>query len=172
MPEENISVTENIKGGTTTHYLVPTKVLPLVQVMPFLKSREAELKAKIDKGYSPQRPRHQHRRRERPVAVEPAAQSSPDPADTVSVNDETADSPRTVAAANREAKREARAQAAAARREARAEARAEAAAKREAKREARADRRSPTGRRRAPKNADSDSSSDGSGSSDSSGSSE
>lgn len=42
----------NSLGGTTTHVLVPTKVLPLVQLMPWLKSQEAELKAKIDKGYS------------------------------------------------------------------------------------------------------------------------
>ena len=46
------STETNSLGGTTTHVLVPTKVLPLVQLMPWLKPREAELKAKIDKGYS------------------------------------------------------------------------------------------------------------------------
>lgn len=51
-PEENITVVTNSKGGTTTTYLVPTKTLPLVQLLPFLKPREAELKAKIDAGYS------------------------------------------------------------------------------------------------------------------------
>ncbi len=51
-PEENITRVTNSVGGTTTTYLVPTKTLPLVQLLPFLKSQEAELKAKIDKGYS------------------------------------------------------------------------------------------------------------------------
>lgn len=51
-PEENITRVTNTLGGTTTTYLVPTKTLPLVQLLPFLKSREAELKAKIDAGYS------------------------------------------------------------------------------------------------------------------------
>ena len=52
VPAENITVDVNAKGGTTTHYLVPTKKLPLVQLLPFLAPREAELKAKIDKAYS------------------------------------------------------------------------------------------------------------------------
>lgn len=51
-PEENITVVTNSKGGVTTTYLVPTKTLPIVQLLPFLKPREAELKAKIDAGYS------------------------------------------------------------------------------------------------------------------------
>lgn len=51
-PEENITTVVNSKGGTTTTYLVPTKTLPLVQLLPFLKSQEAELKAKIDAGYT------------------------------------------------------------------------------------------------------------------------
>jgi hypothetical protein len=167
VPDENITVTENIKGGTTTHYLVPTKVLPLVQVMPFLKSREAELKAKIDKGYSRNDPVTSTAGANAVVAVgpvsdqtspEPAAESSAVPAntgsDSVSVPDDDADSPRAVAAATREAKREARAEAAAARREARAEAKAEAAATRQAKREARAAARD----RNADDSQDSDSS--------------
>ncbi len=148
VPDENITVTENIKGGTTTHYLVPTKVLPLVQVMPFLKSREAELKAKIDKGYSRNDPVTSTAGANAVVAVEPPAESSVVPADT------DADSPRAVAAAKRETKREARAEAAAARREARAEAKAEAAATRQAKREARAAARD----RNADDSQDSDSS--------------
>ncbi|MGE2729093.1 PE-PPE domain-containing protein [Mycolicibacterium vaccae] len=52
VPAENIEVVVNPLGGTTTHYLVPTKKLPLVQLLPFLADREAELKAMIDKGYS------------------------------------------------------------------------------------------------------------------------
>lgn len=51
-PEENITVVTNSKGGVTTTYLVPTKTLPIVQLLPFLKPREAELKAKIDAAYS------------------------------------------------------------------------------------------------------------------------
>ncbi|MFW0151035.1 PE-PPE domain-containing protein [Mycobacterium sp. smrl_JER01] len=51
VPEENISVDVNSKGGTTTNYLVPTAKLPLVQMFPFLAAKEAELKAKIDKAY-------------------------------------------------------------------------------------------------------------------------
>ncbi len=151
VPDENITVSENTEGGTTTHYLVPTKVLPLVQVMPFLKFREAELKAKIDKGYSRNDPVTSTAGANTVVAVEPPAESSTVPADT------DADSPRTVAAAKREAKREARAEAAAARREARAEAKAEAAATRQAKREARAAARD--------RNADDSQDSDSSGSS-------
>lgn len=47
-----LSTETNTLGGTTTTYLVKAKTLPLVQLLPFLKSREAELKAKIDAGYS------------------------------------------------------------------------------------------------------------------------
>ncbi len=164
VPDENITVDKNIKGGTTTHYLVPTKTLPLVQLMPSLKSREAELKAEIDKGYSRNDPVTSTAGANAVVAVEPPAESSVVPADT------DADSPRAVAAAKRETKREARAEAAAARREARAEAKADAAATRQAKREARAAARD----RNADDSQDSgdSASSNGSGSSDSSGSSE
>lgn len=42
----------NSLGGTTTHVLIPTKKLPLVQMFPSLAAREAELKAKVDAGYS------------------------------------------------------------------------------------------------------------------------
>ena len=52
VPAENITVDVNSLGGTTTHYLVPAKTLPLVQLMPWLKSKEAELKAKVDAGYA------------------------------------------------------------------------------------------------------------------------
>ena len=51
-PEENITTVVNSKGGVTTTYLVPTKTLPIVQLLPFLKPREAELKAKIDAAYT------------------------------------------------------------------------------------------------------------------------
>ncbi|MGE2738056.1 PE-PPE domain-containing protein [Mycolicibacterium vaccae] len=52
VPAANITVETNAAGGTTTHYLVPTKKLPIVTMLPFLAPREAELKAKIDKAYS------------------------------------------------------------------------------------------------------------------------
>ncbi|KMO70817.1 PE-PPE domain-containing protein [Mycolicibacterium chlorophenolicum] len=52
VPAENIDVDVNSKGGNTTHYLVPTEKLPLVRLFPSLASREAELKATIDAGYS------------------------------------------------------------------------------------------------------------------------
>jgi hypothetical protein len=51
-PDENITTVTNSKGGVTTTYLVPTAKLPIVQLLPFLASREAELKAKIDSAYS------------------------------------------------------------------------------------------------------------------------
>ncbi len=111
VPEENITVTVNSEGGTTTHYLVPTKVLPLVQMNPRLKSREAELKAKIDKGYS-RNDIVTTASATTLVAAEPTAEESEptepaaDPADP---------------AARRSARAEARVEAAAARREARAD---------------------------------------------------
>ncbi|MEZ0343069.1 PE-PPE domain-containing protein [Mycobacterium sp. pV006] len=52
VPEANITREVNEHGGITTHYLVPAKTLPLVLLIPSLKPREAELKARIDKGYS------------------------------------------------------------------------------------------------------------------------
>lgn len=47
-----LSTETNELGGVTTTYLVKAKTLPLVQLLPFLKSQEASLKAKIDAGYS------------------------------------------------------------------------------------------------------------------------
>ena len=53
VPTENITVSApNSLGGVTTHYLIPTATLPLVQMIPFLKPLEASLKVKIDRGYS------------------------------------------------------------------------------------------------------------------------
>ncbi|MGE2832737.1 PE-PPE domain-containing protein [Mycobacterium sp. SMC-4] len=51
VPASNVTVETNAEGGTTTHYLVPTKKLPIVTLMPWLAPREAELKAQIDKAY-------------------------------------------------------------------------------------------------------------------------
>ncbi|PQP51107.1 PE-PPE domain-containing protein [Mycolicibacterium austroafricanum] len=51
VPSENITITVNDLGGTTTHYLVPAKTLPLVKLFPGLKAREAELKRQIDSAY-------------------------------------------------------------------------------------------------------------------------
>ncbi|MEH3142363.1 MAG: PE-PPE domain-containing protein [Mycobacterium kyogaense] len=163
------SETVNAKGGVTEHYLVPTATLPLVQLMPWLKPKEAELKAKIDKGYS---------RYDAAPAVKVAALTAPE----VTAASQTSDAsttgeeasagqaqpePKVTAQERRDARAEARAEAKAkraeakaARAEARATAKAEAAAKREARKAAR------------QQAASDDSSSDGPGSSDSSGSSE
>lgn len=51
VPEENITVDVNELGGKTTHYLVPAKTLPIVKLLPFLKSREDSLRARIEKAY-------------------------------------------------------------------------------------------------------------------------
>ena len=159
LPEKNIRVEVNEAGGTTTYYLVPTKTLPLVQMLPFLKPREAELKAKIDKGYS----------RNDPVATTAVAATVASSVETTEASPtEVQPAPTTDAAAKREARAEARAEAQAERAEAKAEraearaaAKAEAAAKREARRAARAEAASGSA-----------SSADGSGSPDSSTSSE
>ncbi|MHA0287397.1 PE-PPE domain-containing protein [Mycobacterium sp. C3-094] len=162
--------TVNAKGGVTEHYLVPTAALPLVQLMPWLKPKEAELEAKIQKGYS---------RYDAAPAVKVAAIAAPeveavsDASDAPSTTGEDASAgqaqpePKVTAQDRRDARAEARAEAKAkraeakaARAEARATAKAEAAAKREARKAAR------------QQAAEDDSSSDGSGSSDSSGSSE
>jgi len=165
--------TVNAKGGVTEHYLVPTTTLPLVQLMPWLKPKEAELKAKIQKGYS----------RYDVVtapAVKAAALTAPDvtaPEETSAAGSATGEEasagqaqpePKVTAQDRRDARAEARAEAKAkraeakaARAEARATAKAEAAAKREARKAARQQAAEGDG-----------SSSDGSGSSDSSGSSE
>jgi hypothetical protein len=52
VPDENVTVTKNLLGGTTTRYLVPAQRLPLVLLNPSLAPREAELKATVDRGYS------------------------------------------------------------------------------------------------------------------------
>ncbi len=165
--------TVNAKGGVTEHYLVPTTTLPLVQLMPWLKPKEAELKAKIQKGYS----RYD-------VVTAPAVKAAALTAPDVTAPEETSDAgsttgeeasagqaqpePKVTAQDRRDARAEARAEAKAkraeakaARAEARATAKAEAAAKREARKAARQQAAEGDG-----------SSSDGSGSSDSSGSSE
>ncbi|MEZ0340935.1 PE-PPE domain-containing protein [Mycobacterium sp. pV006] len=51
VPDENITVDVNELGGKTTHYLVPAKTLPIVKLLPFLKSREDSLRARIEKAY-------------------------------------------------------------------------------------------------------------------------
>ncbi|MBX7455166.1 PE-PPE domain-containing protein [Mycolicibacterium sp. 3033] len=173
--------TTNSLGGVTKHYLVPTTTLPLVQLMPWLKPKEAELKAKIDKGYSRNDPVATPAAKVAAIAapdaveapVETTAEAKADSGDARSTTGEEASAgqaqpePKVTAQARRDARAEARAEAKAqraeakaARAEARATAKAEAAAKREARKAA----------RQQP--AEDDSSSDGSGSSDSSGSSE
>lgn len=51
VPLENITVEVNELGGTTTHYLVPAATLPIVKLMPWLKSRQDSLRARIEKAY-------------------------------------------------------------------------------------------------------------------------
>ncbi|BBX16428.1 PE-PPE domain-containing protein [Mycolicibacterium duvalii] len=51
VPLENITVEVNELGGKTTHYLVPAKTLPIVKLMPWLKSRQDSLRARIEKAY-------------------------------------------------------------------------------------------------------------------------
>lgn len=165
----------NIKGGVTKHYLVPTATLPLVQLMPWLKPKEAELKAKIDKGYS--RNDAAAATVAKTAALAPAGDSATEttmePADSAAGDEASAGqaqpAPKVDAQARRDARAEARAEAKAARAEAkaaRAEARAAAKADAAAKREAR------KAAREEAKSGGADAPSDGSGSSDSSGSSE
>lgn len=178
LPAKYITVTQNAQGGTTTHYLVPTATLPLVQALPFLKPMEAQLKVKIDKGY----------KRNDPVqatvattaALAPAVDETPvaEAGDAATTGDtasagQAQPEPKVTATAKREERAAARAEAKAARDEAkaaRAEARAEAkAAKAEARAQAKADRAAAREARKATRAGGS---SDGSGSSDASGSSE
>ena len=171
LPEKYVTTDTNIKGGTTTHYLVPTKTLPLVQMMPWLKSKEAELKAKIDKGYS--RNDAVTATAAKTAAVDNVAESVTEAAGSTTGDEASAGqaqpAPKVDAQARRDARAEARAEAKvqraeakAARAEARAAAKADAAAKREARKAAREE----------AKSGGADAPSDGSGSSDSSGSSE
>lgn len=164
----------NIKGGTTKHYLVPTATLPLVQLMPWLKPKEAELKAKIDKGYSRNDP--VTATAAKTAALAPAAEATETATEPASngtgeeaSSGQAQPEPKVEAQSRRDARAEARAEAKAqraeakaARAEARAAAKAEAAAKREARKAAREE----------AKSGGDDAPSDGSGSSDSSGSSE
>ncbi len=138
VPAKNISVDVNAKGGTTTHYLVPTATLPLVQLNPRLKPREAELKAKIDAGYS------RNDVVKTTTVSSFAATVTEEPAEEVTPT-EAEPAPKVDAQARRDARAaaraEAKAQAAAgrqARADARAQAKAEAAAQREARTAARA----------------------------------
>lgn len=67
VPASNISTKTNLLGGTVTSYLIPTKTLPLVTLLPFLKPMEAKLKATVDKGYT---------RNDPPVAAKTSTVSS------------------------------------------------------------------------------------------------
>jgi hypothetical protein len=51
LPAEHITTTNSV-GGETTHYLVPTERLPLVQLFPSLAPIEGLLKQWVDAGYS------------------------------------------------------------------------------------------------------------------------
>jgi len=135
----------NVKGGVTEHYLVPTDTLPLVQLMPWLKSKEAELKAKIDKGYKRNDPVVTPATKLVALApVEAAAEVTPALTGEKVSGDQAQPTSKTDAQARRDARAEARAEAKAhraevkaQRAEARATAKAEAAAKREARKAAR-----------------------------------
>ncbi|MGE2733444.1 PE-PPE domain-containing protein [Mycolicibacterium vaccae] len=52
VPKGDITSQTNARGGVTTRYFLRAEQLPIVRLLPFLGSREAELKAKIDKAYS------------------------------------------------------------------------------------------------------------------------
>lgn len=130
VPAENITVETNAEGGTTTHYLVPTDTLPLVQLNPKLAPREAELKAKIDAGYS-------RNDATAPVVARLAAADLPSVVDAPAEQAEP--TPRSAAAERREARAERRAEVKAATRDARAQAKAARAAQREERKAARAD---------------------------------
>ncbi|KRE33223.1 colicin transporter [Mycobacterium sp. Soil538] len=165
----------NIKGGVTKHYLVPTATLPLVQLMPWLKPKEAELKAKIDKGYSRNDPVTATVAKTAALAPadDSATETTTEPASKAGGDEASAGqaqpAPKVEAQSRRDARAEARAEAKAARAEAkaaRAEARAAAKADAAAKREAR------KAAREEAKSGGDDAPSDESGSSDSSGSSE
>lgn len=129
VPAKNITVETNAQGGTTTHYLVPTTTLPLVQLNPKLKSQEAALKAKIDAGYS----------RNDKVTTSPVKSLAVEAPPVVDTPEPQADpTPRADAAAQREARAAHRAEVKAAKREARAQAKAARAAQREERKAARA----------------------------------
>ena len=49
--KSDITVTTNSLGGVTTAYFIPDATLPLVQLLPFLKPYEAQLKKIVDAGY-------------------------------------------------------------------------------------------------------------------------
>ncbi|RZT15706.1 PE-PPE domain-containing protein [Mycobacterium sp. BK558] len=172
----------NVKGGTTKHYLVPTAKLPLVQLMPWLKSKEAELKAKIDKGYSRNDPVASTTTKT--AALAPASESAAKaPGDTggdAASAGQAQPASKVDAQSRRAARAEARAEAKAARAEARAEAKAARAEARAARAEARAAAKADAAAKREARKAAHEEAksggdsapSDGSGSSDSSGSSE
>ncbi|MBX7452263.1 PE-PPE domain-containing protein [Mycolicibacterium sp. 3033] len=113
VPAKNITVETNAKGGTTTHYLVPTATLPLVQLNPKLKPREAELKAKIDAGYI---------RNDKAVAT-PAKLVAADAPVVDTAEPQANPTPKSAAADRRDARAAHRAEVKAAKREARAQAR-------------------------------------------------
>ncbi|MCH9730279.1 MAG: PE-PPE domain-containing protein [Actinomycetia bacterium] len=51
VPATHITTDVNNEGGTTTTYLVPSEELPLVTLLPFLKSSEPALRASVERGY-------------------------------------------------------------------------------------------------------------------------
>ncbi|MCG7595267.1 PE-PPE domain-containing protein [Mycobacterium sp. PSTR-4-N] len=129
VPAKNITVETNAKGGTTTHYLVPTATLPLVQLNPKLKSQEAALKAKIDAGYS----------RNDKVGATPAKLTALDAPVVDTPTPQAEPTPKSDAATRREARASHRAEVKAAKRDARTAAKATRAAQREERKAARAD---------------------------------
>ncbi|WP_343038986.1 PE-PPE domain-containing protein [Mycolicibacterium chubuense] len=144
VPAEDVTVTVNSQGGTTTHYLIPTTTLPLVQLFPALKPKEAELKAKIDAGYSRNDPAPATATATATAAKAVAATAAAVPTAAPAVEKAPA-VPTTDTTSARAARAQDRAQAKAdaaaarqARKEARAAAKADAAAARQARKEARA----------------------------------
>ncbi len=52
VPAENITVTTNSLSGVTKSYLIPAAELPLVKLLPYLKSAEPVLKQVVDSAYA------------------------------------------------------------------------------------------------------------------------
>ncbi|MGE2731978.1 PE-PPE domain-containing protein [Mycolicibacterium vaccae] len=78
VPEDDITSDTNARGGITTRYFLRAERLPIVRLLPFLASREKELKAKIDKAYS----RNDTKTADPTPAVATAAASPTEPAAT------------------------------------------------------------------------------------------
>ena len=94
VPAANITVTTNSLGGVTTRYFVPAAVLPLVQLIPSLKSQEAALRKIVDSGYA----RNDGKPAGAALAVAASSAVSTAPATAANATPVTNPAPATVAA--------------------------------------------------------------------------